>query len=521
MARALLVLLLVAACGDTDCCRVRPLLPADVEGYSPIKVPEPVAHWQGEMVGEVTQISAILQARLTVGGKVRSRDVMGCPGVATFVLSRHEDFSGAVRTRWMAATAENDYIVKTAITGLGPGTRYYYRLLSGPDVEQAEAGPTGTFRTLDAPEIEASGREVRFVTVTGMNQFAFRALALKNLAFKDRALGFPALETILAHEPDFFVNTGDGVYYDTPFVGRAETREAMRAKWHRQFATPRFEALFLQVPTYWEKDDHDFRYDDADAYGDHTPSAELGAATFLEQVPVVDPQDPAARTYRTYRIHDLLQIWLLEGRDYRDPNTAGPGPDKTLWGAEQKAWLKETLLASDATFKIVISPTPLVGPDDAFKGGQGGILAPYFGGRALGQGDDRNKRDNHTNVYGYRDESEAFFAWLSANGFEDRNLYFLCGDKHWQYHAVHSSGFEEFSVGALVDGNARLGPLPGDPESTDPQGLITHLYAQGRASGGFLEITVHPPSGEERAVAEFVFYDEGGTLLYRVEKPAH
>jgi alkaline phosphatase D len=42
---------------------------------------------------------------------------------------------------------------------------------------------------------------------------------------------------------------------------------------------------------------------------------------------------------------------------------------------------------------------------------------------------------------------------------------------------VHPSGFEEFSVGALVDANSRVGRKPGDVMSTDPQGLVTQLYS--------------------------------------------
>ncbi|NIV35895.1 MAG: hypothetical protein GWN58_42530, partial [Anaerolineae bacterium] len=145
----------------------------------------------------------------------------------------------------------------------------------------------------------------------------------------------------------------------------------------------------------------------------------MGAEVFLEQVPVADPNRPNPLTYRTHRVNDLLQIWLLEGRDHRDANTDPPSPNKSLWGEEQKAWLKETLLASDATFKILISPTPMIGPDDTHKGIQGGFLAPYFGGRPLGQGDDKIKRDNHLNVHGFKDEGDAFFDWLNENGFLD------------------------------------------------------------------------------------------------------
>jgi alkaline phosphatase D len=34
---------------------------------------------------------------------------------------------------WLRATPDNDFIVKTMIDGLNPGTRYYYRLIYGPD----------------------------------------------------------------------------------------------------------------------------------------------------------------------------------------------------------------------------------------------------------------------------------------------------------------------------------------------------------------------------------------------------
>jgi alkaline phosphatase/alkaline phosphatase D len=470
------------------------------------------------MAGEVTQDSAILQARLSAKGTAVFGDIQGRPAIGAFALSTDEDFQDAFRTRWMAATPEGDYILRTRVADLEPGTRYYYKLLSGPDAASVQAGPVGTFRTLDEQGV---ARETRLVVVTSMQRYSFRVTVLTDLDFKKRALGFPSLEAIVAHKPDFFVATGDNVYYDCPSVGRARTRDTMRAKWHKQFATPRFAALFQNVPVYWMKDDHDYRYDGCDPYGPLAPSAELGAEIFLEQVPMVGPQYENALTYRTHRVNDLLQIWLLESREYRDPNTDPPGPDKTLWGAEQKAWLKRTLLESDATFKLIVSPTPLVGPDDAMKEVQGGVLAPLFGGRAIGQEGDRRKRDNHTNAYGFKAEADAFFDWLIENGLEDENLTFICGDRHWQYHSIHPHGFEELCSGAIIDGSARLGPQPGDVKSTDPHGLIAQPYRQQEASGGFLEVTIAPAGGQVPPQAIFTFYDENGVLLYIVNRSAH
>ena len=512
----LLVGLTLAACLPPALAPA-PDLSGDQQPRMPIEVPETTQHWQGEMVGEVTQDSAILQARLSTKETAVFGDIPGHPGVGAFALSTSEDFQDAFGTAWMAVTPEGDYILKVRVADLQPGTRYYYRLISGPDTASVEAGPTGTFRTLQG---SGSSRRVRLAVATSMQRYSFRATVLTDLDFRRRALGFPSLETIVAHDPHFYVATGDNVYYDTPYVGRAATLETMRAKWHKQFATPRFALFFQHVPVYWMKDDHDFRYDDSDPYGPLAPSAELGAAVFREQVPVVDPQDQHAVTYRTHRINDLLQIWLLEARDYRDANTLPPGPNKTTWGTEQKAWLKRTLLASDASFKIIFSPTPMVGPDDALKEVQGGVLAPLFGGRAIGQEGDKRKRDNHTNAYGFKNEADALFEWLIENGFLEKNLVFICGDRHWQYRSIHPLGFEEFSAGAIIDGSARLGPEPGDPLSTDPDGLVTQVYRQEEASGGFLEVTVDPPSGQMPAQATFTFYDEHGVLLYSVAESA-
>ncbi|MFN7342612.1 MAG: alkaline phosphatase D family protein, partial [bacterium] len=108
------------------------------------------------------------------------------------------------------------------------------------------------------------------------------------------------------------------------------------------------------------------RYNDSDLTGENEPSNALGIATFREQVPITDPTSNAP-TYRTHRMGKDLQLWFVEGRDYRSPNKMPDGPEKSLWGKEQREWLQRTIKESNATFKILISPTPIIGPDDGYK----------------------------------------------------------------------------------------------------------------------------------------------------------
>ncbi len=455
-----------------------------------------VFHAQGEMAGEVTQTSVILQSRLTSVAKLTDGDVPGMAGVARFELSERDDFRSARMTDWLKAEPENDFIVKVKVDGLNPATRYYYRLIFGADRDSVQTGETCSFRTLQGRE---STDEVSFVVVTGMNYMSFHYGKVKKgkrtgvgaYRGENKHLGFPALATMLKKKPDFFVGTGDNVYYDSHDDREATELKDLRRKWHEQFVQPRFVELFRHVPTYWEKDDHDHRYNDCDREGNRAPLSELGIQTFREQVPVVDPLDPQAKTYRTYRVNRHLQVWLVEGRDYRSPNKMPDGPDKTLWGAEQIAWLKRTLTESDATWKLLISPTPMVGPDDAYK------------------------IDNHTNHKGFRHEGRALLDWIKEQRLDEQGFHVICGDRHWQYHSVDPTGIEEFSSGALVDSNSRLGRSPGDPKSTDPDATIRQLHSQTKASGGFLQVTVHDDGS-----IRFEFFDENGESLYHTVKPS-
>lgn len=71
-----------------------------------------IDHIQGEMAGEVTQNSVILQTRLTQGSISADGDVPGREGFACFEISTTPDFEKSFKTEWIEAISKNDYIVK-------------------------------------------------------------------------------------------------------------------------------------------------------------------------------------------------------------------------------------------------------------------------------------------------------------------------------------------------------------------------------------------------------------------------
>jgi alkaline phosphatase/alkaline phosphatase D len=441
---------------------------------------------QGEMVGEVTANSALLQSRLTTipGPELDpAGDIPGIAGKARFEWSENEGFAQSQFTPAIEARADSDFIVRAPLSGLRPGTRYFYRLV----FEDGKKGPTRSFKTLDP---QASS--VSFIMGSCMHYQAFMSGIANGggpvtATEEDKRLGYPSFVAMQKLKPDFFIGAGDVVYYDFPLDAPAKTLPELRKKWHEQFCLPRLVEFFGSTPAYWMKDDHDFRFDDADQTGDKLPLASTGRDLFREQMPIYAAGDTSKPNYRTHRVGMDVQIWFLEGRDFRSANKAFSGPEKSLWGAEQQDWLKSTLQASDARWKILVSPTPMVGPDRA------------------------SKSDNHTNASGFRAEADSFFAWLQKEKIP--NVLILCGDRHWQYHSIHPSGVEEFSVGALNDENSIVGIKPGDPKSTDPDALVKQPYQYSEPTGGFLSVTACPDSS-----LKLQFYDDRGNLLHEVVK---
>ncbi len=452
---------------------------------------------QGSMSGEPTPTTVLLQTRLTsMSGPALNSDgdIPGAAGVSCFEYGTKRDLSDAQRTGWMNATAEGDFIVRAKLVNLRPGQVYYYRPMFGSAQSAAKPGRVGQFSTLPGKERDAS---VSFIVGSCMNYMKFmfgakgKAGPAVTATAEDKQLGYRSFVAMANLKPDFFVGTGDIVYYDNILHGPARTLPELRECWHEQFRFPRLIEFFSRTPSYWSKDDHDFRFNESDNETQNLPLPRTGIDLFREQMPILAAGDRASATYRTHRVNRHLQIWLTEGRDYRSANAMPDGPEKSLWGREQRAWLQQTLQESDATWKILISPTPMVGPDDA------------------------TKIDNHADLGGFRSEGDAFFTWLKDN--KITGFMTFCGDRHWQYHSIHPSGVEEFACGALNDENARLGVPPGSRKGTDPDGRIKQPYLYTEPTGGFLYVRVGSEGGGKLVIEH---RDDHGKVMNTVTKAA-
>ncbi|MEM7601703.1 MAG: alkaline phosphatase D family protein, partial [Verrucomicrobiota bacterium] len=355
-------------------------------------------------------------------------------------------------TDWIPVNPNGDFTAHHQMEGLLPSTKYTLTIESQSPAGTPGQTLEGSFRTAPAPETEEA---ITFTVVTG-----------QDYPRRDSPTGHKIYPHMLALGPNFFVHTGDIEYYDKADPWATNLALA-RFKWNRLYGLPNQIEFHRQVASYFIKDDHDTTKNDAwpkQGYGDLT--WQQGLDTFREQFPVLHDN------YRTIRWGKDLQVWLVEGRDYRSPNNMPDGPDKTIWGKKQKEWFFRTVEESDATFRVLISPTPVVGPDRS------------------------SKKDNHSNTaFTYEgDEIRRFIA-------SQKNMYIACGDRHWQYVSVDAkTGVKEFSCGPTSNKHA-------SGWSNDKL-LPEHRYLN--VQGGFLAITVDRQEGTPTLTARH--YDVEGKL---------
>ncbi|MCB0631369.1 MAG: alkaline phosphatase D family protein [Saprospiraceae bacterium] len=357
-----------------------------------------------------------------------------CPGTTGEVLLRYyqkgipENFAA---TDWTPVNPDENFSVQWTLTNLKPDTKYKLLLLARKNAQSPVSDTLkGSFRT---PPKDKIRRPVSFSIVSCHDYLR-----------RDTVAGHKIYAAMEKDKVDFYIHTGDIEYYDKPDP-YAFTEELMHFKWDRLFALPLQRNFWSHTTSYFMKDDHDILCDDA------YPGTTYGAVDFERGLEIFDrEQFPSAeKTYKTIRWGKDLQIWILEGRRYRSQNTETDSPAKTILGQEQKQWLFQTLQESDATIKVIVSASPILGPDRP-----------------------KGKNDNHSNK-AFQTEGDELRAFI--NRFD--NIFLCNGDRHWQY-VTHfdDTNLWEFGCGAGTDAHAG----GWDPDNFLPQ----HRFL--RVKGGYL-----------------------------------
>jgi alkaline phosphatase D len=241
--------------------------------------------------------------------------------------------------------------LRLPLPGAAPSRRHFYRLAS-----RAGVSPVGSFKTWPA-----AGER--------------RPMRLAFFSCQGWQAGYFTSHAGLAAEPDLdlAVSLGDYIYELTDDTGPAartdtigvagdgfaETLEEYRQKYRHYRSDRDLQATHAAHGFVGVWDSHELAEDGEAHLGDRVPRfpaavrSEHGRQAFWDCMPM-DPGPPGAPLYRSLRLGDMVELFLLDLHTH-----AVKG--ETYLGAEQRAWLFEGLAASTARWKILGSSTVMMG----------------------------------------------------------------------------------------------------------------------------------------------------------------
>jgi len=445
--------------------------------------------------------------------------------------STREGFGDAQRVEGPHVTEATDFTGKIDLTGLPPDQDIFYRVrFQDPSDPRNGSEPVvGRFRT-----IPVSRRDVSFLWSGDT--------AGQGWGIDESRGGMVTYEAMRKTGADFFIHCGDTIYADsvvpaqihypdgslsnqitTPEKSKvAETLAEYRGAHRYNLLDRNVRAFHAEVAQMWMWDDHEVVNNWSDtkdlstnaAYHEKRIQALRANATraFLDYAPLRINPDEAERVYRKVSYGPHLDLFMLDMRSYRGPNSANRQENQShatdFLGAAQLRWLKAGLLESRATWKVIAADMPigLQVPDG--KDAEGRTM---FEAIANGNGP----------ALGRELEIANLLSAIRAN--DVRNVVWLTADVHYtaahHYHPDRAqfrdfSPFWEFVSGPLWAGG--FGPNPLDdtfgPEVVWQKAPGTDNAAPGEGTQFFGEVRI---AGEDGAMTVLLRDLTGAALWQR------
>lgn len=418
---------------------------------------------QGIQIGDVTAGRAVVWSRSDRAARLMVE------------WAANERMQGARRVRGPVVAAGSDFTGRVEIAGLPPGAELHLRAwFEEPDAGRARSEPVpGRLRTPGTGPVRFFWSGDTCGQGYGIN--------------RDWG-GMRIYETMRKLAPDFFLHSGDTIYADNPIAAELKTPDGTvwknvvtAAKSKVAETLDEFSGNYLynllddnvrrfggEVPQIWQWDDHevlnnwspgkdlsgDGRYREKDI----RVLVPRARQAFLEYAPLRLAPRSAPRIYRKIGYGPLLDVFVVDQRTYRGPNTfnrqEAEGPDTVYMGRRQVDWLAADLKASTAAWKVIAADMPI--------------------GLIVGDGKDEQGRPRFENVangggpaLGRELELARLLRELKRRGV--RNVVWLTADTH--YTAAHYydpakarftdfDPFWEFVSGPLNAGT--FGPNPLD-----------------------------------------------------------
>lgn len=244
-------------------------------------------------------------------------------------------------------TQEDAFLTGTlTIRDLSPGTHYLYQLLlDGQPVKRDYLLTFSTPPLFDEQQKDLPDLKFLVGSCYYLDDPLMRTLHVSY------GTGTEIFRSMARMGGDMMFWLGDNIYF-APFD--LSNRYNMNRRYLKQRTRPELQPLLGSMPQLAIWDDHDFGPNNSNrTFGGKEDTLALFNAYWANP-----PFEKRANegTYFTKSWGDV-DFFATDDRFHRDPDD-DPDPKHSFFGPEQLKWLEDSLLASKATFKVVVVGTP-------------------------------------------------------------------------------------------------------------------------------------------------------------------
>ncbi|MEO7954683.1 MAG: alkaline phosphatase D family protein [Polaromonas sp.] len=350
----------------------------------------------GVASGSPTHDSVVLWTRLVMPGLAEPREPVEPQGAVTvrWEVAHDEQFTRQVQSGQTQAESALAHSVHVEVQDLAPDRWYFYRFMVG-----AAVSATGRTRTFPAPDAVVERMRLAYASCQHW-QHGY----------------FGAYRHMLAENPDMVLFLGDYIYeYPNSKTsvrpasgGWVLTLDDYRQRHALYKSDADLQAMHRACPWLLTWDDHEVQNDYAGGQEGQSgaPNADFAARraaayqAFYEHMPIRASALTQAmaglargaemRIYSRLRYGRLASFYLLDARQYKDPQVCTPGgragsatldpascadwnnPARSLLGAQQERWLDAEFGKAGRHWNVLGQQT-LLGQRD-FRAGPGQIL---------------------------------------------------------------------------------------------------------------------------------------------------
>jgi len=294
----------------------------------------------------------------------------------------NDQFSDARTIRGPYAFAGTDFTARQDLVGLPEGEEVFLKVWFEDltNARHPSEPVTGHFHTIGKQD------NIRFIWGGDT--------AGQGWGINEAFGGMKIYEAMRQVEPQFFIQSGDNVYSDgpipeskdaengqvwtnlvTPEVSKvAETLDEFRGRYKYNLLDENLRRFNAEVPQIWQWDDHEIVNnwsDSKDLSSDarytvkDVPLLVARATQAFHEYAPLRPHgaEESERVYRKLSYGKLLDVFVLDMRSYRGPNTGNlqsqESAETAFLGETQLAWLEKELKKSRAAWKVISADMPI------------------------------------------------------------------------------------------------------------------------------------------------------------------